>query len=302
MMLNYFNLKENPFLLTHDMDFFCEFNSHKNLLGSLIENVKNGNNLLTITGEVGLGKTMVAHKLIHLLEDQGFIAIYVPTGNMTAHDLLDAIAKKLKVVFQETSKGYQVSKIQKALLELHDSGKSIVCIIDEAQMIAEDGLHLIRELSDLENGKSKLLHFALFGQPELQETLDQHSLRQFKQRVSYAYTVQPFNFEQTVKYIKRRLIKAGHTDGELLSKAALKYIFTYSNGNPRVINILTEKALQIASQKKSAHVGKHEIKVAMGVSSHLNKLSFLSGGELFFIFVLIMITGVTVFGFYTFFQ
>jgi len=144
----------------------------------------------------------------------------------------------------------------------YSRNENVVLIVDEAHKLDPKLLEEIRLLTNLETPKSKLLQVILIGQPELNEVLENREFRQLKQRVSLRYHVDPLNREDTWKYIKRRLRIAGAFDHNIFTPKALKEIFDYSQGIPRLINIVCDNALltgYATDQKVIGHKTIHEV-------------------------------------------
>ena len=129
------------------------------------------------------------------------------------------------------------------LLALYSTGKRVVVIIDEAQVLSDEGLEGLRLLSNLETETAKLLHIVLFGQAELDARLKQPNLRQLKQRIAFSYCLRAIKRSELEAYVNHRLTKAGSNYSAIFSAQAFNLLFRASRGIPRLINILCHKAL-----------------------------------------------------------
>ena len=123
-------------------------------------------------------------------------------------------------------------------------------------------LETLRLLTNLETEKRKLLQVILFGQPELDEVLDQPAIRQLKQRITFSHNLLPLNKVATTAYIRHRLTVAGTTQKDLFTSQALDCLYRYSNGIPRLINILCHKALMVAYGEGELQVGLKHMRMA----------------------------------------
>src|SRR5262249_30218785 len=135
--------------------------------------------------------------------------------------------------------------INNRLFELHTLGKRVVLLLDEAQAIPLESLEAIRLLTNLETEKTKLLQVALFGQPELDEHLNLQQIRQLKQRITFSYYLSIMTREELDVYLFHRIATAGYTRGTLFTKRAKNILFRRSGGIPRLVNILSHKALLV---------------------------------------------------------
>jgi MSHA biogenesis protein MshM len=249
MYLKHFGLSQFPFNLTPDTEFFCELPSHREALNVLLVALQNGEGFIKITGPVGSGKTLLCRKLLNELEES-FITAYIPNPDLDSTALHRAIAKDLKIELDRNAGRNRVlSLINDYLLEASLHGKKVVLIIDEAQSMPLKTLETLRLLTNLETEKQKLLQIVLFGQSELDTVLQDPSIRQLRQRITFSYTLQPLTREQAGEYLRHRLAIAGNTHSDLLSDWVVRWLHRYSGGVPRLLNILCHKALLVAYGK-----------------------------------------------------
>jgi len=298
--MEFFKLKEKPFSLTPDIDFFCDFDQYQDLLSGLTSNVRSGEGLVVITAEVGHGKTMICRKFLHLLEDMGNIVnVYIPNPKLEPSALLLTIAEQLNLEVEDTQLDQITNLINIGLIELAREGNQTICVIDEAQVMSAETIETLRLLTNLETQKRKLLQIVLFAQPELMNLLNRESLRQIRQRISYHYTIPPLSFSDCYKYVCRRLIVAGHPDGMVLSKTAHHQLYKHSRGIPRIINILLDKALMLAATKSKKQINANMIEKTMNKSSNLVIKTSSNFDELFLIAIIIIILMISGFLIYT---
>ncbi len=135
-----------------------------------------------------------------------------------------------------------VDLLSRHLLKAHAEGKRIVLVVDEAQNLAAEVLEQVRLLTNLETETQKLLQIILIGQPELRELLDRVELRQLAQRITGRYHLDPLSDDESAAYVRHRLRVAGATR-EILSNGALREVQRLSGGVPRLINIISDRAL-----------------------------------------------------------
>jgi MSHA biogenesis protein MshM len=246
MYLEHFNIKELPFTLLPNTGFFCHLPSYQEALNIVLLSLRNREGFIKIVGEVGTGKTLLCRMVLEKLEGE-FITAYIPNPDLRASGLREALAQELNI-----PKPYPLSQqailnlITERLLAYHDEGKQVVLLIDEAQALPTESLEALRLLTNLETGVAKLLQVVLFGQPELDERLNQADLRQLKQRISFSYRLPQLNRLDLEAYLYHRLAKAGYTFGALFTKRACNLLFRKSRGVPRVVNILCHKAMMVA--------------------------------------------------------
>ncbi len=261
MYTKFYGLKEKPFEITPDPKFLYLSENHKEALALLTYAVSERRGFTVVTGEVGTGKTTLVQSLLSKLDGNTRTA-YLFNPIMGSTDFLHYICQDLGLKSQKRSKGQYLSQLHNFLMACYSRNENVVLIVDEAHKLDPKLLEEIRLLTNLETSKSKLLQVILIGQPELNEVLENREFRQLKQRVSLRYHVQPLNKIDTGKYIKRRLRIAGAFDHNIFTPKALKEIFDYSQGIPRLINIVCDNALltgYATDQKVIGHKTIHEV-------------------------------------------
>lgn len=263
MYLEHFKLNHLPFSLTPNTHFYCDVSTHQEALNVLLLSLKMGEGFVKIIGEVGVGKTLLCRLLLNELE-KDYVTAYIPTPDQNGYGLRLSLAHELGLsVDASLSPHLVLDKITHRLLENHKQGKHTVLIIDEAQVLSNDGLEAIRLLTNLETEQKKLLQVVLFGQPELDNRLAQHSMRQLKQRITFSYYLQPLKKCEMDLYLSHRLAKSGHTYGMLFSKRAKKMLFRASRGLPRIMNIVCHKALLVSFGRGIPHVDARSMRRAI---------------------------------------
>ncbi|WP_198595163.1 ExeA family protein [Vibrio splendidus] len=245
MYKEYFGFVEMPFSIVPNSRYLFLSQRHKEAMQNLQAGLGEGGGFAMLTGEVGTGKTTVAKAMLSSLDNQTQAGLILnPTFSNT--DLLEAICDEFEVEYPEQASLKQLSQaIHHFLLDSHAEGIQTLLVIDEAQHLAADVLEQLRLLTNLETDSRKLLKVLLVGQPELQQHLQTTQLRQLAQRITGRYHLLPLNTEETGKYIAFRLETAG---GEqmLFSNRSIKLIAQYTHGIPRLINLVCDKALQLA--------------------------------------------------------
>lgn len=243
MYNHHFGLAEAPFSIAPDPRYLFLSEQHREALAHLLYGIGDHGGFVVLTGEVGTGKTTVCRCLLQQIPDHIDIAVIV-NPKLNSQELLQTICEELGVGVAEeqpTSKQL-IDALNTFLLSTHARGRNAILIIDEAQNIATDVLEQLRLLTNLETNERKLLQLILLGQPELNTLLAQPSLRQLAQRITARYHLRPLARQEVAQYIEHRLSIAGFR-GHLFSPAAVAWIYSYSKGIPRLINLLADRAL-----------------------------------------------------------
>ena len=243
MYFEYFEFKEPPFNLTPNSRFFFEGNKHKEALNSLFYAINQRKGFIVITGEIGSGKTTVSRALINRLDKNTEVALITNT-HLNSKDLLMTLLEDLEVEFQPGFyKAKLLSRLNDYQLAQAHRGHNVVLIIDEAQNLRPSVLEEVRMLSNLETETEKLIQIVLIGQPELKQKLGLNRLEQLRQRVAIYFHLSPLTFEEMQEYILYRLKVASQSNREYFTPEALRLVYQFSNGVPRLINQICDFAL-----------------------------------------------------------
>ena len=210
MYLYHFGLRELPFTLTPNTNFYLGLEPHNEALAVLITALKTGEGFIKVVGEVGTGKTLMCRKLLNEIPEH-FVTAYIPNPYLKPDELRRAVAVELGVKqAQRMSVQLLTQRIQTRLLELHSQGHSVVLILDEAQALPAESLEALRLFTNLETETRKLLQVVLFAQPELDERLAETAFRQLKQRITFSYKLRAMTATEVEHYIQHRLQVAGY--------------------------------------------------------------------------------------------
>jgi general secretion pathway protein A len=245
MYCSFFGLQERPFSITPDPRFLFLSQSHQEALGHLLYGIEERKGFITITGEVGTGKTLLCRALLGRLGRHVRTAL-IFNSFLSELDLLRSINEDFGIPRSGATRKELIDNLNRYLIDEFSAGHNAVLIIDEAQNLAPPVLEQIRMLSNLETERGKLLQIVLVGQPELRKQLARPDLRQLNQRIALRYHIQPFNRQETADYINHRLVVAGSHGVVKFSRRALSAIFRLSSGIPRKINLLCDRTMLAA--------------------------------------------------------
>jgi general secretion pathway protein A len=255
MYCPFFGLQEKPFSITPDPRFLFLSPSHQEALGHLLYGIEERKGFITITGEVGTGKTLLCRALLDRLGLHVRTAL-IFNSFMLEIELLRSINEDFGIAQGGGTRKELIDHLNQYLIGEFSAGRNAVLIIDEAQNLAPPVLEQIRMLSNLETERGKLLQIVLVGQPELRQQLARPELRQLNQRIALRYHIQPFNRQETEDYINHRLVVAGSHGGVRFSRHALAAIQRLSNGIPRTINLLCDRAM-LSAYVSGSHLIAH---------------------------------------------
>lgn len=275
MYLYHYGLRELPFTLTPNTDFYLGLTSHNEALAVLITALKTGEGFIKVCGEVGTGKTLLCRKVLNELPEH-FVTAYIPNPYLNPDELRRAVAIELGVKqAQRMSSQLLTQRIQTRLLELHGKGHSVVLILDEAQALPDESLEALRLFTNLETETRKLLQVVLFAQPELDARLAEQKFRQLKQRITFSYQLRAMNVRELEEYIQHRLQVAGYKGAALFNKDICQGIKKASNGIPRVVNILCHKMLMLSYGQGIYQINNQHLKSAVADTEGAYKHRFV---------------------------
>jgi general secretion pathway protein A len=250
----YFGFDADPFRVNPDPRFLYMSEGHAEALATLVYAVQERKGFITLTGEVGTGKTTILNALLEKLASTVQTA-YIFNTALEVEDLFATLLEELELPPVEPfRKSAALSRLNHYLIERLTNGLQTLLIVDEAQNLSEALLEEIRMLSNLETPQSKLLQIMLVGQPELAEKLSQPRLRQLRQRVELGHSIRPLHAQETASYMRERQIVAGHPRGDVFTAAAERAVYRFSRGIPRVINVLCDNTLIISFSRQSQRV------------------------------------------------
>jgi len=273
MYTDFFGLHEKPFSITPDPRYLFMSERHGEALAHLVYGVTESGGFIQLTGEVGTGKTtLVRTLLLNRVPENAEVAV-VLNPQLSVLEFLATICEELHidVLHNRGSIKAQTDALNRHLLQTHAEGRRTILVVDEAQNLSPAVLEQVRLLTNLETAKQKLLQIILIGQPELRELLARTDLRQLAQRITGRYHLEPLSANETAQYIEHRLKVAGAL-GEVFDAGAKKEVFRLSQGVPRIINVICDRALLGAYSLESRRVNRRLIRrAAAEVSGELRR-------------------------------
>jgi len=254
MYLNFYGFREKPFNLTPDPRFVFLSKTHKEAFAHLLYGVNHRVGFIALTGEVGSGKTTVLRSLLSQLDADHHRTALIFNPCVSPDVLLQSINREFGIPTNTSNHTSFLDSLNVFLLQQNAEGRTVVLVIDEAQNLEAPVLEQIRLISNLETDREKLIQIILSGQPELVQFLKKNEMRQLSQRINVRYHLQAMDFQDTVHYINHRLEVAGGRGGALFSGKALRRIYRYSGGLPRLVNAACDRALLAGYARETARI------------------------------------------------
>jgi len=243
MYKSFYGFKEKPFSLLPDPAFIFYSVKHRRALAMLRYGLMNQAGFTVITGEIGSGKTTLIRQLLNEIEiDQSTTVGIVSNTHRTFGELLEWVLLAFKLEYRGKKKVELYQTLAEFIAREYSQNRRTVLIIDEAQNLDAEALEELRMLSNINANKDQLLQLILVGQPSLREILRLPELHQFAQRIAVAFNLKTLSLEETWQYIRHRLEVAGG-DPNLFDTKASAAVYYYTQGTPRLINVLCDTAL-----------------------------------------------------------
>jgi general secretion pathway protein A len=254
MYYSHFGLTEAPFSIAPNPAYLFMTGRHQEALAHLYHGIESDAGFVLLTGDIGTGKTTVCRKFLYNQHTNIQVA-FILNPCVDRVELLQAIAKELSIsLHNEASNDHDsgslhsvrwlTDQLHEHLLDNHARGINTVLLIDEAQQIHPPVLEFIRLLTNLETDRQKLLKIILVGQPELNDVLAKPSMSQLSQRITARYHIYPLTMAEVADYITYRLRIAGYTGSDTpFSSRRIKQLFAMTQGVPRLINVICDRAL-----------------------------------------------------------
>lgn len=262
MYRQFYNLTRDPFEVSPDPYFFFPTPRHNEALALLNYGVLRRKGFVVVTGEVGTGKTLLVRCLLDSLALQKVAFGYINNPLLSVQNFLEQVLADLGLSAAARSKNEALTRLNNFLLSRSRDQLVTALVIDEAQLLSTELLEEIRLLTNLETAQHKLLQIVLAGQPELDQKLDSHQLRQLKQRVGVRYSLLPLELTEVQGYINRRLELAGApaNSSPIFSQEAVLAVWRFSKGIPRLINTLCENSLMLGYGLQLQQIGPSIVK------------------------------------------
>ena len=272
MYCKFYGFRESPFTITPNPRFLFLSDQHREAFAHLIYAVESRAGFVELTGEVGTGKTTLLRTFLNRLDSEGHRTALIFNPCLSSLELLKSVNREFGLAWEVGSRMDLLQVLNTFLLEQKAAGRSVVLVMDEAQNLSPEVLEQIRLISNLETETDKLIQIVLSGQPELLSLLAREELRQLSQRITVRYHLLPMSFESTQRYIEHRMELAGRFRAAEFSIPALRRIFRFSGGVPRLVNVVCDRALLIGftrdSRTISGAMAAQAVSEVVGRASH----------------------------------
>jgi general secretion pathway protein A len=263
MYLEFYGLAEPPFSMTPDPRYLFLSRRHREAYEHILYGITQRKGFIQITGEVGAGKSTLCRAVLEAL-GAGYATALILNPVMTGIQLLRSILRELSLPDRGNDRVRLVERLNTFLLEKTRTGEDVVLFVDEAQDMSDDLLEEVRLLSNLETDDRKLLQIVLVGQPELRAKLDSPRLRQLRQRITVRYHLGALERDETEPYVLHRLRVAGADGRPSFTRPAIRGVYSYSRGVPRLVNAVCDATLLCGWVEGRDLLGWRQVRRAIG--------------------------------------
>jgi putative secretion ATPase (PEP-CTERM system associated) len=239
----FYGLSGAPFQLSPDPSFFYGSRGHRRAHSYLKYGLYQGEGFITLTGEVGAGKTTLIRGLVQQLDSSKVVAAQLVSTQLDADSLLRAVATAFGLQIREQNKARVIATLEAYLLSLVAKDKRALLIVDEAQNLEPQAVEELRMLSNYQVRNRALLQSFLVGQPELRQLMRSPRMQQLRQRVIASYHLGPLDSDETRAYIEHRLKQVGWKGDPGFQEKVFPLVHSYTGGIPRRINMLCTRVL-----------------------------------------------------------
>jgi general secretion pathway protein A len=266
--LGQLGLTRSPFPPTPDAEGYFHTPALERELAEAAHCLLARKGFVLMTGEVGMGKSTFLRRLLDAVEREGAIASVVFNTFLQGPELLAAILRDFGIEAGADAAG-NISRLNSFLVRRWQDNTTCVVVIDDAQNLSLESLELLRLLSSLESGQEKLLQIVLAGQPELDEQLGRHEIRQLTSRIVKHIRMQPLDAGESERYVEFRLAVAGASGRIRLTPAAHATLYRRSQGNPRRIHLIMDRCLYGIVARGTAQVDAGLVRMAAAEAGFL---------------------------------
>jgi general secretion pathway protein A len=284
MYQDFYGLHAKPFSLTPDPAYFFPSVCHANALDLVRHGIRERKGLMVITGTSGTGKTTLCRTVLEELDRNTFTAL-VLNPYLSPDELLRVVLQDFGVISrEEANAGLSRIAAGDLLRTLHDFLRSLlplgacaVLLVDEAQKLGVPVLQQLQRLAGLSERGQPLLQTVLVGQLNLKDALRAPGVDRISSQVAIRYRLRPLNGDETASYVAHRMRLAGEPSAGTFGARAAQAVHRSAGGNPRLINLICERALQIAFAAGSASIDAHVVlRAASGLGLATSEGSVLS--------------------------
>ncbi len=278
-----YGFSEEPFALNPDPKFLYPSPTHLEAMFSMLSGIKNRRGIIVITGEAGVGKTLLIYALLRDLDEKNKTA-FIFNPRVDFRSILEDILRDLGEPVKEGGEILfsLLVHFRKYLNERFAQGETVTIVIDEAQSLDEEVMEDLFRLATPDSPSLNSLQILLVGHPDLEKKLNAEKLCSFQDRTTLGGRIRPLTRDESREYINHRLKLAGREISEIFTPEAINKVWEFARGNPRIMNLLCDRALLVGHSYSSPKVDSKIINKAMKHLDYLRVGKFRHSKPVFF--------------------
>lgn len=237
LMLNYYGFSSVPFSKDIAATDIFPTTAHTNALG-MMGLAAGKEDAVLLTGEIGIGKSVMLRSFLHELDDNLFATLYIRGSSLKAPQLYKYILAGLNITPPYSGSAARMLYFRK----VPELVKKPFIVIDDAQDLPDTTLEEIKSLVNFDLDSKNRITIILAGQPEIIRRIKMDHLNPLRQRIRLSVTLSPMSCEETVRYIDHHTAICGNKN-KVFSEAAKADIFKKTTGIARKINTICYNTL-----------------------------------------------------------
>lgn len=246
MYESFFELMSRPFPSTPDPAAYFPSASHEEAFALIKSALRDGESVAVLFGPAGIGKTLLAHRLIETIDPKNALVFLNNINNPSVESMLQAIAHDASLPFEGVTEQMLRMRLADLFMERFTEGTKTIIIIDEAQNLSPGQLEELRLFTNLEGRSAKAVQILLIGQERLADNLEHQAVSGLSQRIAVTAQLKPLTDEETIEFVRCQIHRVGGSADSIFTASALSEICEYAGGIPRRMNQLCHRALMLA--------------------------------------------------------
>lgn len=263
----FYGFTGRPFQLTPDPHYYFESSTHRKAMSYLGYGLAQGEGMIVITGEAGVGKTILAEHLLEGIDPAEVRSVNLAVPADGADGFLILAAEKFGLDYQGEDQADLLRGMEIHLRSQKRAGRRTLLIVDDAQYLSLTAMEQLLALANLQRSGQPLVQIFLLGYPAFRERLfDSPSLEALRQRIIAAHHLDAMEADEVEPYIFHRLGKAGWKGNPSFSPDAFVQLYAHSDGVPSKLNgLVTRLLLHGALEEYPRITGEHVERVAQNL-------------------------------------
>ncbi len=274
MFESFYGLTTNPFRMSADEQFRYAHRAYVKAWSYIKYALEQGEGFVLITGRPGTGKTTLVRDTLSELDNDRIYAVNLVSNQLQGEELLRLVALEFGYQAQEFNKATLLTRIEQHALSLHEQGRRVVVIVDEAQNLSGNGLEELRLLSNLQIGNQPLFQIVLVGQEELRSLIYGREMENITQRIVASCRLEPMQAQQVQGYVEHRLSLTGWDKDPKFDTDIFELLHRIAHGVPREINLVMARLLLYGALEKKHHLNSQDLLIVLKELVEERRLTF----------------------------